>query len=150
MKMIYRKMEEADIQKVIPLYMEYYNYKDNSCWTKETTYKRIHQVWSREDSHCLVLENNEVIIGFAMGYFEQYDDLVAYDLIEIVIALAYQNKGFGTALMLELERQVKSMGASMIQLQAVNDEKHNRFYGRLQYKDVGNLILKAKWQLGAD
>lgn len=143
--MAYRIMEEADIKRVLPLYINYYNCHDSSCWTNETTYKRIHQVWSRENSLCLILENNEVIIGFAIGYFEQYDDLIAYDLIEIVIAQTYQGKGYGTDFMLELERQVKSMGASMIQLQAVNDEGHNRFYGKLQYKNVNNLILKTKW-----
>lgn len=141
--MTYRIMEEADIKKVLPLYIDYYNSHDSSCWTNETTYKRIHQVWSREDSLCLVLKNNKVIIGFAIGYFEQYDDLTAYDLIEIVIAHKYQDKGFGTDFMLELERRVKSMGASMIQLQAVNDERHNRFYGKLKYQDANNLILKV-------
>jgi len=142
--MKYRMMEEADIESVLSLYIDYYNNHDGSCWTNETTYKRIHQVWSREDSYCLILEHDEAIAGFAMGYFEQYDDLIAYDLVEIVIAYAYQNKGLGTGFMLELERQVKSMGASMVQLQAVNDEMHNRFYGKLQYKDSSNLILKSK------
>lgn len=143
--MIYKILEETDIDRVLPLYIDYYNGHDGSCWTNKTAYKRIHQVWSREDSHCLILEHNEVIVGFVMGYFEQYDDLIAYDLIEIVIADAYQNKGLGTDFMLELERQVKNMGASMVQLQAVNDEKHNRFYGKLQYKNANNLILKSKW-----
>ena len=143
--MVYRAMEESDIVKVVPLYIDYYNSHDGSCWTSDTTTKRIHQVWSREDSLCLILENSNDIIGFAMGYFEQYDDLIAYDLIEIVIAGAYQNKGLGTDFMQELERQVKSRGASMIQLQAVNDERHNNFYGKLQYKNINNLILKTKW-----
>lgn len=138
-------MNEADINSVIPLYIDYYNKIEDSCWTEETTYKRIHQVLSREDSYCVMLEDENAVIGFAMGYFEQYDDLTAYDLVEIVIAHPYQNKGLGTDFMRELERQVKEKGASMVQLQAVNDETHNRFYGRLQYKDVKNLILKSKW-----
>lgn len=138
-------MEESDIEKVIPLYIDYYNIHEGSCWTHETTYKRIHQVWSREDSYCLILEHNHMIIGFAMGYFEQYDDLVAYDLVEILISHTYQNKGIGTNFMLELERQVKDKGALMIQLQAVNDEMHEDFYRKLQYKNASNFVLKAKW-----
>lgn len=142
--MNYSIMKEIDIQKVIPLYINYYNSQEGGIWTEETTYKRIHQVLNIEDSYCLILEDNDVVLGFSMGYFEQYDDLTAYDLVEIVIDHKYQNQGLGKAFMLELEKKVKEIGASMIQLQSVNDEMHNSFYGKLNYKNVGNLILKSK------
>ena len=137
-------MTEDDIQKIVPLYIEYYNNNEDGDWTQETTYKRIHQVWSHEDSYCLILENNEIILGFAMGYFEQYDDCFAYDLVEIVLSTKLQNQGIGTQFMNELEKQVKEKGAMLIQLQAVNDDHHNHFYGKLGYKDAKNLILKTK------
>ena len=143
--MQYRIMTEADIRRVLPLYIEHYNTYEGGEWTEETTYKRIHQVWSREDSLCLILENKTEIIGFAMGYFEQYDDLKAYDLIEIVITHKYQHHGYGTAFMLELERWVKDLGGAMIQLEAVNDPLHNDFYGKLNYRDCSNLIPKSKF-----
>lgn len=144
MDLTYKIMSEEDINRVIPLYIDYYNNHEDSEWTEATTYKRIHQVWSREDSLCLLFEENEKLIGFAIGYFEQYDDLKAYDLIEIVIAHPYQNKGIGTLCMLELEKKVKVLGGSMIQLQSVNDAMHEKFYGKLQYQNAGNLILKVK------
>lgn len=140
-----RVMTEADIKKVIPLYIEHYNKHEEGAWTEETVYKRIHQVWSREDSLCLILEEKEEAIGFVMGYFEQYDDLKAYDLVEVVIVHAYQNQGIGTKFMQEIENRVKEAGGAMIQLQAVNDEMHEKFYGKLQYKDCTNLVLKSKW-----
>ena len=143
--MQYRVMTELDIPRVVALYIDYYNTCEGGVWTEATTSKRIHQVWSREDSLCLILEDGDVIVGFAMGYFEQYDDLAAYDLVEIVIARQYQNQGIGTMFMLELERRVKELGGSMIQLQAVNDEKHHQFYGKLNYRDCKNLIPKSKF-----
>ncbi len=143
--MQYRIMTEADIHRVIPLYIEHYNTYEDGAWTQETTYKRIHQVWSREDSLCLILEDGNDTLGFAMGYFEQYDDLKAYDLVEVVIAHNHQNKGIGTAFMLELERRVKDLGGAMIQLQAVNDAMHDHFYGKLNYKNCSNLIPKSKF-----
>ncbi|MBQ9850091.1 MAG: GNAT family N-acetyltransferase [Clostridia bacterium] len=142
--MQYRKMIEDDIQNVVPLYIEYYNNKEEGEWTTETTYKRIHQVWSREDSYCLISEEDNSVIGFAMGYFEQYDDCFAYDLVEIVVSTKLQNRGIGTKFMNELEKRVKEKGAMLIQLQAVNDEHHNHFYGKLGYKDATNLTLKTK------
>lgn len=145
MKLTSKIMQEADINRVIPLYMDYYNAHENGQWSLEATYKRIHQVWSREDSMCLLFEKEGTLIGFGMGYFEQYDDLKAYDLIEIVIDYPYQNKGYGTACMMELETRIKLAGGAMIQLQAVKDEMHEHFYGKLQYQDVRNLVLKTKW-----
>ena len=143
--MEYRIMTEDDIYAVIPLYMEHYNTYEGGEWTESTTCKRIHQVWSREDSLCLVLEEGGNVLGFAMGYFEQYDDLKAYDLVEIVIAHDHQNQGIGTRFMLELERRVKELGGAMIQLQAVNDEMHTEFYGKLSYQYCNNLVLKCKF-----
>lgn len=144
-QMVCRKMTEADIARVIELYMEYYNTHEDGAWTVETTHKRIHQVWSREDSLCLILESEKDVIGFVMGYFEQYDDIQAYDLVEIVVAHGYQRRGIGTWFMELVEDRVRELGGAMIQLQSVNDEMHNRFYGRLNYQDCRNLVLKSKW-----
>ena len=140
-----RMMAESDIERVIPLYMEHYNTYDEGQWTFVTTYKRIHQVWSREDSLCMILEWGGEVIGFVMGYFEQYDDIAAYDLVEIVIKHEHQGKGIGTAFMEQVEARVKELGGAMIQLQAVNDEMHERFYGKLGYRNCKNLVLKSKW-----
>lgn len=143
--MHYFEMKEADIDRVIPLYMDYYNTCEEGVWTRDTTYKRIHQVWSREDSLCILAQRDGAVVGFAMGYFEQYDDLKAYDLVEIVIAREYQGRGLGSALMEELEARVREKGGASIQLQAVNDEQHERFYGRLGYGNAINFVLKTKW-----
>ncbi len=140
-----RMMAESDIDRVVLLYIEHYNNYESGEWTQETTYKRIHQVWSREDSLCMILEQGSEVVGFVMGYFEQYDDIQAYDLVEIVIAHAYQGKGIGTQFMELIEAKVKELGGAMIQLEAVNDDMHGHFYGKLGYKDCNNLILKAKW-----
>lgn len=143
--MIYCVMTEADIDRVVPLYLDYYNSHEDGAWTAQTAYKRIHQVWSHEDGYCLLLEDGGAVIGFAMGHMEQYDDLMAYDLVEIVIAADHQGKGLGAAFMRELEHRVKERGAAMIQLQAVNDEKHEKFYGSLGYYNANNFVLKAKF-----
>jgi len=142
--MQYRPMEIADIERVVPLYIDYYNDQEDGCWTEETVCKRIRQVLTREDSHCVLLEEGDAVLGFAMGYMEQYDDGIAYDLVEIVIERSRQNRGLGTAFMKELEKQVKAKGAFLIQLDAVNDAAHERFYERLGYKTCKNLVPKSK------
>ena len=144
-ELVCRMMAETDIDLVIPMYNAHYNGYENGEWTHETTYKRIHQVWSREDSLCMILGLGSEVIGFVMGYFEQYDDIQAYDLVEIVIAHEHQGKGIGTQFMGLIEDKVRELGGAMIQLQAVNDDMHNSFYGKLNYQNCNNLVLKSKW-----
>lgn len=143
--MQYRIMTETDIARIVPYYIDYYNTHNGDAWTFDTTYKRIHQVWSREDSLCLVLEGEDTILGFCMGYLSTYYDLTSYDLVEILIFDAHQNRGLGTAFMKELECRAKAAGASMIQLQSVNDAMHSHFYGKLGFQDCTNLVLKSKF-----
>lgn len=140
-----RKMTQNDITSIIPLYINYYNNQEGGCWNEETAIKRIRQVMRIDDAYALILINNEEVIGFVMGYFKQYDDIVGYTLDEIVIAYEHQNKGFGSMLLHELEERVKEMGASCVELQAVSDEMHEQYYGKAGYHDANNFVMKVKW-----
>ncbi len=142
--MRYRPMTEADLPRAIELYLDYYNRHEGGQWTASTTEKRILQVLTRQDAFCPVLEDSGAIIAFALGYFEQYDDGFAYDLVEIVVAAGHQGRGIGTRFMEELERQVREKGALLIQFQAVNDDFHHHFYGKLGYQNATNLVIKTK------
>lgn len=137
-------MHKEDISSVTPLYIEYWNSTGDS-WTPELVYKRIWQVIGSPDSYAMIAQNENGIIGFVMGRFETFYDLTAYNLVEVIVALKYQNAGIGTNIMKELERRVKNMGAAMIQLYSVNDEQHEHFYGKLGYKDASNLKMKSKF-----
>ena len=142
--MKYKILQKKDIEKIIPMYVDYYNNHEECEWNKETTYKRISQVVTKEDSLCFQLLKEDEVIGLAIGYFEQYDDGIVYDLIEIVIKYEYQNQKIGTTFMGMIESEVKSRGGFMVQLTAVNDEWHNHFYGKLGYNNCNNLVLKSK------
>lgn len=144
MNITYRVMEEKDIKPVIQLYLEQYNVFEDGCWTEETAYHRIHQVWSTVDSYCVLAESEGALVGFVIGWFKQFDDLKQYHLEEIVIAHRQQGKGLGTALMKEIESRVKALGAAMIALDAVNDPMHQHFYEKLGYGTVKNFIPKTK------
>ncbi len=140
-----REIAVADIPAILPLYISYYNNQEGSCWNEDTAGKRIHQVLSMEDGFGLVLEEENQILGFAMGYFKQYDDIIGYTLEEIVIAYEHQNKGLGSMLLRQLEQQVKKKGAACVELQAVNDNMHQRYYGKAGYHDAQNFVMKVKW-----
>ena len=140
-----REITVKDIPSISPLYVSYYNEQEGCCWTGDTAHKRIHQVFRMEDFYWLILTCGGTVIGFAMGYVKQYDDIVGYYLDEIVIATEYQNKGYGSALLKELELRVYEKGAACVELQAVADEHHEHYYGKAGYHDAVNFVLKVKW-----
>jgi len=144
MNITYRQMQKEDIAKVTPLFIEYWNGTGDE-WTPELVYSRVWQVLGSPDSYCMIAEDGENVIGFAMGRFETFYDLTAYNLVEIIVASEYQKSGIGTKMMAELEERVKEMGAAMVQLVSVNDEMHEHFYGKLGYGDAANLKLKSKF-----
>lgn len=139
-------MNLNDIDCVIPLYMDYYNHHEGGCWAEETARKRIHQVLSMEGSYSLIMRgDNGEPIGFVMGYFKQYDDIVGYTLEEIIISSEHQNQGLGSVLLKEVEDRVNEKGASCVELQAVSDPMHERYYGKAGYKNAENFVMKVKW-----
>ena len=139
-------MNINDIDLVVPLYIDYYNNHEDSCWTETTAKKRIMQVLKIDDSFSLIMrDDNAVVCGFVMGYFKQYDDIIGYTLEEIIISYDYQNKGLGSLLLSTLENTVKEAGVSCIELQAVRDEMHEKYYGKAGYSDAKNFVMKVKW-----
>ena len=144
MNITYRQMQKEDIHKVIPLFIQYWNSLGDQ-WTDEQVYRRIWQVLGSPDSYCMICEGDDCIIGFAMGRLETFYDLTAYNLVEIVVASNYQNRGLGTSMMLELEKRLKELGVSLVQLSSVNDDMHEHFYGKLGYKDTTSFKSKGKF-----
>ena len=140
------EMTIEDIDLVLPLYIEYYNNYENSCWTEATAKKRIKQILTIDDSFSLIMkDDNDVVCGVVMGYFKQYDDIMGYTLEEIIISYQFQNRGLGSFLLATLETKVKEAGASCIELQAVSDEMHERFYGKAGFSNAQNFVMKVKW-----
>ena len=139
------ELEIKDISFIVPVYITYYNKQESACWTETTAEKRIRQVLSMEDSYGLIMKDRDVVIGFAMGYFKQYDDIKGYTLEEIVIVSEYQNKGYGSILLKELEMRVRKKGAACVELQAVADAHHEHYYGKAGYHNAKNFVMKVKW-----
>lgn len=99
-----------------------------------------------DDALSLMMKDDKGrVLGFAMGYLVQYDDLAAYKLEEIVIAYHEQHKGYGSALLTALEKRIKEKGGAGVELLAVNDAAHEAFYGRAGYQNAGNFLIKCKW-----
>ena len=143
--MHYSVMTEADVKTIAGLYLDYYNTNENGCWTFDKANKRIRQIVTIEDSLCLIQRDDSGnITGFVIGFFKEYDDLTAYYLEEIVIFAPYQNRGYGKAFLLEVERRALERGAEHIELVSVNDGHHMHFYQGFGMYAATNLRIMGK------
>lgn len=138
-------MSEKDLDIITSLYVKYFNENEDGTWTFEKAYKRIRQVLLTPDSYCLIQEINGLYTGFLMGYIKEYDDLKSYFLEEIVIFKDFQDKGVGSLLINELERQLLDLDISMIELMSVNDTKHLHFYEKFSFEKSNNLLVMSKF-----
>lgn len=143
--MTYAVMTEADVAQVARLYMDYYNHHEGGCWTYEKAYKRIHQIVTIEDGLCLIQrDDGENVTGFVIGYFKEFDDVTEYYLEEIVIFAQYQNRGYGKAFLVEIERRILQHGATHMELLSVNDGHHSHFYGEFGMYAATDLKIWGK------
>lgn len=138
-------LEDKDLEKIIEIFLDYYNTYEEEKWTEKRAIKRINQVYNIDDSMSFKIIIDEEIIGFVLGYKKVYGDLLAYKLEEILIMKKYQNRGIGTSVMKELEDILLKENVELIELISINDELHEKFYGNLGYYDGDNLKLKGKF-----
>ena len=144
--MKYRMMNESDIVMAAQLYVDYYNNNEDGEWTMETASKRIHQVWSREDAYCLLLEEEEKLVAFAFGYMEQYDDCFAYDLVEIVVAAEYQKQGIGKMLVDNAMDALEKEGITQVLLVVFKDNDNgNAFWEHIGFTKRDDLFYRNKY-----
>lgn len=137
------EMSVAEIPAVIPLYIEYYNEHEGGCWTEKTATTRIRQVLTMQGAKAFIAREDGQVVGFVMGYFKQYDDLMSYMLEEIVIASEKQHKGYGSALLEQVKKRVFAAGAACVELISINDDLHHAFYGKMGFKNTTNYAPKV-------
>lgn len=140
-----RLIDFKDLEKIVEIFLDYYNNYEDENWTEERAFKRILQIYNIDDSMSFKITINNKIIGFVLGYKKVYGDLSAYKLEEILIMKKYQNQGIGSSVMKEIEKILKKENIELIELVAINDNFHEKFYGKLGYFDGGNLKLKGKF-----
>lgn len=141
--MIIGQLTEYDIQGFAASYRDYFN-ADGGRWSSERAYKRLHQMWSIEDSICLKALLEDRICGILLGYLEWFDDGPCFHILEVLVLKEYQCCGVGSALMKEAEHIAESEGATAAMLEALNDEAHEHFYSRLGYTTRNNLVSKVR------
>lgn len=140
-KFIELAIEDLDI--LINKYITYYNVEGGK-WTYDLAKKRLEQIFLTPGFYGIGLYNKSELLGFAIGWFKQFDDIQLFYLEEILVFKEYQNKGLGSKILQKVESLVKKQGAQKIDLSTTYKDKHQRFYSNLGYKKSDFLIAMYK------
>ena len=136
-------LQEADLYAFAPLYADYFNAEGDK-WTNELAYRRLHQMWSIEDSICLKAIEDNTIQGILMGYLNWFDQAPLFHIFEILVLKNSQNQGNGSKLLQEAESIANAKGATAVTLESLDDELHENFYGKAGYLTNSHLLFKKK------
>jgi aminoglycoside 6'-N-acetyltransferase I len=143
MEHTFKELTLQDLNTLIKKYIIHHNAEGGS-WTYELAEKRLKQIISTTSFYGIGLYNESELMGFAIGWFKQFDDIVVFYLEEILVFKEYQNNGLGTKMLQFLENSVKKQGVKKISLSTTYEENHQNFYSRLGYKKSDFLVPMNK------
>ncbi|MCR1897714.1 GNAT family N-acetyltransferase [Irregularibacter muris] len=143
MEYTYKELTVGDLETLVNKYIIYHNAEGGE-WTYELAKKRLKQIFLTPHFYGIGLYNESQLLGFAIGWFKQFDDIQLYYLEEILVFKEYQNKGWGSKILQQLEFLVKQQGAEKISLYTTYEDKHQRYYSRLGYEKSSFLVPMYK------
>ena len=138
-------IKSEHISKCCELYIKVFNGEPwNDKWTKETTYKRLNDIYvSPNFEGVLYLEDGHVK-GAIFGNFEQFYEGIHYNLREMFIDNELQGKGIGSKLLKELEEHLKKLGVTTLILFTSKGNKTNEFYLKNNFSEWNSMAMMGK------
>lgn len=139
----FKELTIEDLETLMNKYIIYHN-AEGGKWTYDLAKKRLEQIFLTPYFYGVGLYSESELLGFAIGWFKQFDDIQLFYVEEILVFREYQNKGLGSKILQELESLVRKQGAQKINLSTTYVDAHQKFYSRLGYKKSDFLIPMYK------
>jgi aminoglycoside 6'-N-acetyltransferase I len=139
------KFSDELLKQCANLYVSIFNKEPwNDEWTVETASARLKHIHNTPNSLGYVYINEEGLIGFALGYSEQWFNGVHFNLVEFCVTTSLQRKGNGTKLLQVFEKELKRKNISHINLFTSKGDIAESFYRKNDYYTDPNMIIMAK------
>jgi len=113
----------------------------NEHWSLETARNRLSETMNTPGFVGFALFGNE-LLGFAMGYCEQWDAERIFYLKDLVVKTDRQRLGFGTKLIRHLERTLTEMNVKVFYLLA--EPTAGGFYAKNGYRAEGLRYMRHR------
>ena len=125
-------MEQNEMSRYVRIFRDAFRQEPwKEDWSEEDAARRLTQFMSTDTFYGLSLVEDGEPVGFILGQFEQFFDGMRFYIQEF--CCAKRGGGYGTALMTELERQLKERGVIRTDLLTVHGASTEDFYARRGY-----------------
>lgn len=138
--MEYKVFEKSDIEMVSAMYAEAFN-NEPWCekWTGKIASKRLLDSLENKNSFGLLAVAGGEIVGMVLGEEKQCFDGKAFSVEELCVKYSERRKGIGTALLKELENELKNRGIRAIELTTAPEI--DEFYRKIGYQRSEMVIM---------
>ncbi len=134
-----------DIEGMAGMYVETFNAPPwNDEWTIETASKRLHQMINCEGFYGLIAYQDEELSGMILGSEEQYYNGVMFNIKEFCVKNEMRNRGIGTKMLEEFEKQLKEKEISEIILFTSRDDSTEDFYQKRGLESYNGMVMMGK------
>lgn len=142
------KFEEItllDINELSNMYVETFNSPPwNDEWSIETASKRLHQMINCEDFYGIKAYQEEILCGMILGSQEQFYNGIMFNIKEFCVKNEMRNKGIGTKILSEFEKQLRKKGIVEIVLFTSRNDGTEGFYQKRGLKSYNSMVMMGK------
>lgn len=143
--MKFEEINLLDIEEIAGMYVETFNAPPwNDGWTIETASKRLHQMINCEGFYGLKAYLHGELCGMILGSEEQFYNGVMFNAKEFCVKNEMRNRGIGTKILAEFEKQLKDRQISEIILFTSREDGTEGFYHKREFKSYNGMVMMGK------
>ncbi len=143
--MKFEEINLLDIEEIAEMYVETFNAPPwNDEWTLETASKRLHQMTNCEGFYGLKAYLHGELCGMILGSEEQFYNGVMFNAKEFCVKNEMRNKGIGTKILTEFEKQLKDNQISEIILFTSREDGTEGFYNKRGFRSYNGMVMMGK------
>ncbi len=144
--MEFHPVERSNLTDCIALFAGVFNSPPwNENWEAEAVAQRFADCYHTPGFFGLAATIDGAVVGFAIGYVEQWDKSRHFYLKEMCVAAGQQRLGIGTKLMSALEKSLKYQNVEKLYLHTARDTHAQAFYEKQGFYVSSKMIMMAKW-----
>lgn len=137
--------ERSNLMECVDLFVSVFNNPPwNESWDTEAVTQRLDDCTRTPGFYGLIAKTGDEVVGFALGFIERWDKGKHFYLKETCIATEKQRYGVGTALLKELEEQLKNQGVAKLYLETARDTPAQAFYEKNGFNVSPKMIMMSK------
>jgi N-acetylglutamate synthase-like GNAT family acetyltransferase len=114
-------------------------------WSSIAVLTRLQEIYNTPGFYGVVAAQDGKLLGFAMGYIEQWDKEKVFYLKEMCVKTQLQGRGIGTTILETLEDELSQMGVNKVYLLTARNSSAEAFYNKRGFYVSQKMIMMGKY-----